>query len=868
MMDPSHSHTLAMNSTISYKKRDEVELTDDPQCNAQPNSPTTDPFTEDAAITNHPAAFSFPTLDPDGSLLDLTAVPTHRYPPTPPAALSSLGAKARMSGDMSDSINSLTDSQYDMADDVSEISNDDHETASLTSTEHGGSDDGQLTPDETGSIVDIQEERERDIEVHHSKDDTTGHGSLETLLDQRFGLVDDRTKAENQVMDSYMSEDLETPRQSTLPNDITGPSTRGRTSNNSTPTSSTPPQDNTDVALRILFVSEREVIDDKMAGVCHRLASCIADDSQNYNGLEPKITRLPPTPSGISPSSAFLLRTGNVELTIQHCVGAHIRSFSPESYNLRIQDADREHTSIFTVGKDRKIDLETPELVVFYVHQPRSFPSWFKTVKMAMLDAKVPNITIGGPSVDFGRLSSAQKEKAYDSDIVLADEDFYDDFYNDGHLNLCTDLGTILGRKFSPQSKPQSPRSRTTSNNKAQAKQMVWQYMKKQILPLLIMGLLLINYQVYYWQPSPDPAVELAVRRDALSTALVKMTNSTEAAKAFNISHLLPQPTDVSSNAQSQDGSPERIAHFQGVSPNHIVISLHKERGSKVFPRAILTSVYKSYSRKIPSNFTELIDGVYDVSIAPQDGFGLVTVELLVSCPWMNVELSHDFGRRMLQRRTYEQVSTDLSKRVNKPVAAARQNARSLKEKVGLELSATAAATKNVTTQLALYMARDLQVLGNTALSVADKAAKASQHGAVVLKKDFQHSFDELAKDVQKLTKSTVQSAKALIPSKKTVAAPLALSRERALGFKDLLAGRKKDANSTSATKELSLRLQNIFKPSQKTKKAGSLSDIARCVRAQDYKACRREQKLKAILPHPKTPNRWRRCGPRIYLSG
>lgn len=811
-MESGHAHHLALDNLA----RTEVELTESPQCNAQPASPSTSSDiidTNDDTIS-HSANLSFPTLNQDGSLPDLTALPTRRYS-TPPAALSSLGAKARMAdlGDMSDS-------QYDMLDDASDISNDDQDTASRPSTEHHDSDVGELTPDEDGSVVDFQEQHEQETEPRDLKNDTI----LEAILDEQ-------TAAENEVMDSYLSEDLETPRQSTLPADLGGRSHR-RSGTESTATGPAPAaaHDVDDISLSILFVSEPSVPDGIIADICSHVVTSISSD---LAGCSRQVVRLPPTPSGISPSSALLLRTDEIEVTIQHCIGAEARG--SKSYNLRIQDADKENSSIFTIGQSGKIDLDKPDLVIFYLSEEGKYSAWFDTVKHALPYPEFPSMTIGAPSFTFGSLEIVALAKANHSDIVLE----HQDFFSEDDSDLRADLEVVLRHKLTPDLALQTIRAHETTHAKKTAKNVVLQSMKKHVSVLLLLGILL-QVISYFFQPVVNPVAELAVRREALSTALTKMTNSTDSARFYNVEHLVPRVVNSSATV-----------HFQGANPNHVVVSLPKKSGSKRFPQVMSTKVYKSGGRDIDFKTTQLIPGIYDVSVATKEAYGLITVNLLAKHPSMNVTVAYDFGRKLWQMQKYNaasaELSKELSKMANKEVAVASEKAKSLSDKFGFELSASAAATRNVTSQLTVYAARELQVWSNTALSVAGKAAVKSKVAAEALKVDFKHSLGELASDFQKLGKLTADSAKALVPSQKTTCKSFALSRQRALGFKDLLAGRKKDTNSTSATKELSLRLQNIFSPSEKTKKAGSLANIARCVRAEDYKACRKAQKNKAL---------------------
>ena len=746
---------------------------------------------------------------------------------------------ARNHDDESDS--SFADSQYDMVDDISELSNDDRETASLGSTEqHDSEGDGQLTPE--GSIVDVQDERERVLP--RAEDTFAVHTSQGTVIDWQDALNEDseaatrnkQARTENELIDSYLSED-ETPRQSTI----------RRFSSKSSPLRQVPYpvkdpssfQESSDAIttrLRILFCSERDVPAAAVERVCSRIAFCVSNSGGDDSDCE--VLRLPPTPTGINPTLSLVIRNKQVEVTIQRCINANIRSSKPESFNLHVLDADSKHASIFTVGQNRKVELDIPDLVVFYLDLVPDYPNWFTTIKQAMIPSEVPNMTIGGPMVLFKGFPPPQQDRLGDTDIMLG----HDDFFSDDNEDLKDDLNIVLRPRLQPEPDKNSTQQRNTRQKKKVTYQLMWKDLKKYLLALLLILALFLFSRVY--QDAPSPVIEMVLRREALSAAIVKMTNLTDSVNAFNIDHLIPHPATT----PPKDDFLASV-HYQGVQPNHLTISLLKSPSRRRFPEPVKICVDDADGHAIAFNVTKLIDGIYDVSIAPQEAYGQVYCKMFLKSPTVNFTVSHNYGK------SFEKARLDFNKAINKNADVARQNAKSLKEKFALELSAGAVATKNVTTQIALYAARDLQVFANTAVSVFGKAAAASNGTATRIRKDFvlvQKDLVKFTKDVQQYASSAAQSAKALIPTKKTISSPLAISRERALGLKQLLSRRKKEANSTSASKELSLRLQNIFNPSEKSKKAGSLSDIARCVTARDYKACRKEQKA---VPSFRTPS-------------
>ncbi|KAK3721528.1 hypothetical protein LTR37_003084 [Vermiconidia calcicola] len=804
---------LALSRSL-LQDRTDVELTEAPQCDGRPStSPynSIDPATE----------FDFPTLTPDGSVADLAVIPTIAQSRTPPAALSSGGAKLRTFRNMSDS---GADSDYDMVDDVSETSLDDQDTASFASTERAMSEDGQLTPDDTDSIVDTEEELQTaNAELENDTallepSDTVGQ-VLETL-----------DREENALLDSYLTEDLDTPRQSVL---------------TPSPQPAAKPLGPSHRSLRVLFVSDRGVTDEDIAHVCSRVASALTSGAHAFENAT--LTRLPPTPSGINPTSSVLLRVGDIELVIEHCVGAERYSSSPESYALRIQDADQEHTSIFTVGKENKIELQTPDLVIYYLTPLAGYPSFFSTVKKAMVSERVPSLTTASPVFDSIGLTEAQQQSARENcDVVLSNRELFgrDD------AGLRGELESLMDRKQKNGSKSTTTKVPVTRSCEGPKMQLALG-LSKRLFPIFLMAMIVHLCFYAITLPTVDPVAELAIRRDALSTALSARYDP-DPSKIVNVEYLLPTPTDQLSTEQSS------YARFQAFAPNYFLVSLPKQPKSRAFPYKDSTMVYKNNGFQLDHVSTKLIEGVYEISFPSQDAHGLVMASMLTQNPAMNVTMSHNFGSKMLQRQTYQKASTGLSKTLSKDVTVAKQSVKSLKEMVGLELNAGAVATKNVTSELAIYVVHDLQVFTNTAISVFGKAIGAGNKQlakvATAVRKEKQDvvrsinfELHWLKKNLRNDIASTKKSLKAMIPSKKLISGPLETSRKRALSLKQKLIGGKMDTNSTSASTELALHFENLWNPSEKTKRAGSLPDIARCANKKDYQACRREQRKQAL---------------------
>lgn len=747
---------------------------------------------------NHPFTFDFPTLNTDGSVPDITAHQTRRYPPTPPAALSSLGARSRMNRpeNMNESEGSFADSQYDMIDDLSEISNDDHDTASITSN----GDDGQLTPDEASSEADAGESVLLSEDEQHMPTPPSTTASYVNLPAQAgsssssHSLTSDlqqKIKAENDLIDSYMSEDLETPRQSTMPNALSGTWHRPKgkavdfQGENQSPTKI---ESDDDEPHRILFLSEHDVPQFEMDQICSKVAASMMSSADAGSN---KVVRLPAPPSGIGlPSATAVYGRDRISATLQHCVGAEARS--PGSYKLRILDFDGEHTSFFTIGRDAKIDLIKPAVAVFYVINSEAhgqYASWLDAAFDAIQPLGVPVVAILDPYI------SAEARKSWRKRCIRAKVEAH--VYMNADEFLSIDDGPIFEvSKLLP--KDQASRTKKSGSKEKRPTEVSW-------FKLVFMFLVAVTpYLLLPLIPSSTaPALDTAVRREALSVALEKLAIPSTGIGAVNIEHLLPalEPDCVSEKTlfggNRLNDDCKQDFHYQGLAPNHMIISLPTLPRT---PQLSWARVAKSDGRELSFNQSKLIEGVWDITIDPEDAYGAITVNLFTQKPYSNVTASHNFGNRMLHRKTYEKASTDVSKAVSKDVAVMRDAAQSLTSKLSTEVNAGVSATRNMTTQLALYMARDLQIIGNTAASMLGKVAKASNQTATAFSKDFvlvQRDLVKFTKGLSTKVKSKVESAKS--NSKALIKNPLALSRGRLQEIKEAFARRRKGSPSNSA---------------------------------------------------------------------
>ncbi|KAF7194393.1 hypothetical protein HII31_04198 [Pseudocercospora fuligena] len=761
-------------------------------------------------LPRHPFDFSFPTLNIDGSTDELTAHQTRRYR-TPPAALSALGAKARMAPDpdtSSESGSSQTNDQWELIDNLSEISNDDHDTASITSNDRT-SEDGELTPDHANSedeldgqddtpdenvVEEVPPEQALNLPTPTSTTASFVEVSREPSQSPRPSLTSSRlrqVRAENDLIDSYMSENQETPTQSTIQSAATfRRSTAFKT------------LDLDDQTKRILFISDRRVAQDAVDLMCSRIAPCMSQADADAASKH-RVVRLPLTPAGITPPSATVVYgEDRVSATVQHCIGADRRSFG--SHGLRILDVDGEHSSIFTIGGDGKIDLPKPDIAVIYLDgEADDRHSWIWSACDAVRSIQVPIAVIYEPKHDprglTGHIKAMKpkpKERGGDRQLLIDAKDFI----NTDYATLTQQIQSLL-----------TPVQPSEGKKKASyRKPLQW----IQLLLLFIgSGILLSLF-------GPNPAVQLPARRAALSFSLQQATNSPNITSDLNLQHLLPEiPArcyqDWSSSfynlltgTSATQAECAMMPHFQALRPNHFVLSLP---GQRSYPEPTSTVVHKADGRHLDFNQTKLINGIYLVTFDPDQACGSVTVNMATKNPAMNVTAPHHFGRCIYKR--YEAASTDVSKAMSKDVAVMRGKAKHLGDKLSTELGAGMWATKNVTSQVAQYVSRELQVLNrelqvisNTAASIFGKAAKASNYTATTLTKDLM----VMQKDLVKFTKGISSSVKGKVElakssSKSLIASQLSLSRERIQDFKK--ACQRKRAGKPATKPSLEKRL-------------------------------------------------------------
>ncbi|KAK5681886.1 hypothetical protein LTS10_006420 [Elasticomyces elasticus] len=790
------------------KQHSELYEADLSEASQYEQSPTADITDYDHTTPTNSTAFSFPTLSPDGSLEDLRQSP-RRFPPTPLAALSSLGAARRMAEakDISESTSSFADSQYDMVDDLSEISSEDHDTASLGSTDHI---DDDIATDEEESFGERAPQLEADqgLELdaqHDEEDDELVQSLTESEADVDQG-VDGQSQSESfdeedHTAESFLSEDLETPRQSTVPRFL-------RSTRRPIPIL-TVDESSADSPLRILLVADRDISEVEKDRVCAKITTALAGSSDTS---ECRITTLPLTPTGISPSSAITYHHGKVQVEFLHCIAAEdiTKSVGNQAYTLHLLDADGEHSSVYRVGGGSKLDLQKPSLVVI---DSKDDSEWLPTARSALSTLNVPILEADGVdpkngstgfdellTMDYGALRVQLQDLLYQA--ILTDE-----------AAIKSEMTT------SPAPSSKAPVAKALVAKAPVAKAPVASAQLARFLLLIFMSLLVLSvplFQVFSAFTS-NAVTEHAYRKEALSLALSRLSNSTEATKTFSMDHILPNPTATATDMFGRVlySKPSQV-HYAPLQPNHIIVSIPKESGYWM-SRTIRSVRAHKGTRDIAFNQTRIIDGVYDVAIDPSEAYGMVDIDGVMANPVSAFTVQHNFGNRLLQRQTYEKVGSGITNTITKDLVLASGTARSFSERLQTELIAGAVATKNVTTQIAVQMTRDLQVFVKAAASVAIKGHRALNQTVHAAGKELAIMSNEVVtfgRSVRKSISASKKTAQALVPTKKIVTSPLKLSHERAVGFRQKLFGGKKEVNSTSSsmTKELSTRMQDFVK--------------------------------------------------------
>lgn len=291
----------------------------------------------------------------------------------------------------------------------------------------------------------------------------------------------------------------------------------------------------------------------------------------------------------------------------------------------------------------------------------------------------------------------------------------------------------------------------------------------RKTMPVALLGLIL-SFTLYLH--STCSFLQVDTRREALSSALFQLSNSSDTAKTFDIEHLLPVPTPLNSTTNmfglSEKGTLD--VHFQGVNPNYIIVSLPR-RSYNPSPQVTSTNVRKG-DKSIAFTQTKLIDSVYAITVDPQEANGIVTVSMLCSKPAWNITVSHNFGHRFFQMPNFEKARTDISNTVTKDVAVARAGVRGLTDR----MTAGIAATHDVSSHLAQQMSHEAQILANTATSMVGKLYNTCP-STEEMRKDLIAIQDGFARAETQVDDFVADMAGRV---KRSVMEPLAVAQDRA----------------------------------------------------------------------------------------
>ncbi|CAK1361751.1 hypothetical protein CB0940_02916 [Cercospora beticola] len=666
-------------------------------------------------------------------------------------------------GYTSESEGSLAD-QYDMIDhdDLSEISNDDHDTASITSNEQDH--DGRFTPELPESEQEEDEAQYVDTALEFQDVTDLTSGTTSHLPSSSVVMVDSSTaqqiQAENELIDSYMSDDLETPRQSVLP--VPVPEPKGHTA------ASQPP-------LKILFVSNEDETQADMDLIVSRVTAAMrpsSSDAVNHH----RVVRLPPTPAEADSSAMTVVYGPNgVEATVQHCVTAKRQSFG--SYAFCLKDHDGFRHPWITVSADGKFDGQKPDLIIYHARHYGA-----EVAMEAVANLKVPSFAI--LEKDIGYLESRIPGLSGASQVIVKGEDFI----GMDRVALSRKIGNVVG---------QAP-------NKSVPERVAWvaPSIKSFAAVSAIAALIFAMFFAAVLSPGADLACDLTgdllARREALSSSLVSLASEgtlPNATSLVDMNELLPECSEHSASLACKTG-----AAFEWLPPHHVMLSLlrHSNDSRPVIPKF---SRFSASNRiDVAFNINELIDGVYLLTIDPSEVYGGIEFNASSAKPSWSFAAINYYGPRSRRPQSVEKAGTEVGTRIGNDIASMTKTVQKLNGILSHEIAASVQATCNVTSQLALYMSRELQVFGKTTGSMLHKAGRANKEVAKTFVKDLtviQQDVVKFTKDVSLSFKSSMMAVKS--NTKALIQSPLARSRQRVQELKQALQSKKIDSEAAKA---------------------------------------------------------------------
>lgn len=698
-------------------------------------SPTTEAHQPNTQLRRSDT-LTFPKLESDGSLPDLREARSRslRYPSSP-TSLSSSRVIPRIAGnmDVEGSVTSLEDSTYDMIDDLSEVSTSDgRETASIASSDRNVSDDeGEMTPEEDdGDGIDIE----------------INTGSVGDLAGTLRCRAEQSTAEANRIMDSYMTEDLETPRQSLLhPSSSSTETTSAPTTGSGPPSSEAAekPPINLQVLLYCLNASEGPRVAPRIGS---RLAACLGSGQSGAG----EVVMLPPTPDDTQGS--LLCRYGNMNITIE-----------PVDYRAS-------NPSTILIPKRKEVDLIAMYLSDFedapldfvdgVANATHRYAAWTLVITKTEAERKCMDNLYGGDMlVDEKMLFSLEQDEEMRAGLQY----------------ICRNPLTQQGWKGPSTLPKKSEDFKSALPAWVQGSPTLWRLAAGALLLAFFMPSVFTSYKLY----SNWSVVGIEEQRKLLSASLQSWTNST-GDMSRTVSYILPLDRYAPPRSECIVWPPDGVVM--------VVVDDHGTPAKEF----VGTEVVRLPNHYLTSNTTFLADGIYGIKIPAEEAYGVVQFTAVFGKPVIHAHSTHDFGRQALQRGTYIKAGADLTGAINKDITIARKAAKNLTDRIGLELTAGVAATQNVTSQLAVRMTRDMQVFAGNAVELFGKAASQSLDKVEQINKDLVIARKDLIKradDVKKSLATTAHSIKDLIiPSKKIVTEPLKTSRDRARDFQNRFA--------------------------------------------------------------------------------
>jgi hypothetical protein len=317
------------------------------------------------------------------------------------------------------------------------------------------------------------------------------------------------------------------------------------------------------------------------------------------------------------------------------------------------------------------------------------------------------------------------------------------------------------------------------------------------IAKMLITALMLLCCSVMF--SAPRQVFNIPARREALAATLYEVAGLQNVTSIVDMEHLLPSIPAACYGKTWYRGqyllptAECRVEpRFQALQPNHMLLSLPS---TSAYPRILSTKLFKADGRNISFSATPLIEGVSVITFDANEAYDTVVLSTIIEKPVNNFTASHYYGKRFLQRKTYAKAGSEVSKIVGSDLAIVSKTVQKINHLLSTEVTASVQATRNVTTQLARYVgrelqvvSRELQVIGKTANALLSKAGRANEELAKSVVQDLvvvQKDLVKFTKELSGSVKSTVQTAKSSTTA--LIRERLILGRQRALKIQQII---------------------------------------------------------------------------------